>query len=102
MTSLLMIVLAASISRETIDSVVHEHTDAIQACYQEGLDRRPKLKGKIVVLFKVEKDGSVSEAHAKTKTLVDEKVETCVLDLFRTMRFPDLTPTCDEDKDDCT
>ncbi len=92
----------ASISQKVIDDVVREHADAFQDCYQEGLDRRPKLKGKITVVFAVEKDGTVSDAKAKSATLKDEKVETCILDEFRTMQFPDLSGGCDEDRDDCT
>ena len=99
---LIPLLLAASISRETIDKIVHEKADDLQTCYQDQLDEHPKLKGKVTVLFTVENDGAVSDAKVKATTLKNEEVEECVLDLFRALIFPDLNGACDASREDCT
>src|SRR5687768_8775490 len=84
---------AASIDPKTVDDVVRGKQEAFQTCYDEGLSRKPKLRGKVVVLFRVEKDGSVTtvEARAKGTTLKDDTVVTCLLGAFRDLHFPDMT-----------
>ena len=93
---------AASIDPKAVDAVVHEHQDAFQDCYDEGLKRKPKLRGKVVVFFRIEKSGEVTEAVAKKgTTLADETVQRCLLDAFERMHFPDFTGACDESDQDC-
>lgn len=92
---------ASTIAPEVIDAVVHGRRDAIRDCYHAGLDRKPRLRGKMVVLMTVERDGSVSEAIAKSSTLADAEVEACVLGVFDGMHFPDLTGGCDASTQDC-
>jgi hypothetical protein len=96
--------LASSIDPRVIDEHVHAKQDEIQACYDEGLARKPKLAGKIVVLFTVENDGRVSDAVTKkATTLRDPAVVECVLGVFETLVFEGgLTPGCDASKNDCT
>ena len=92
---------ASTIDPEVIDAVVHEHRDAIRDCYHAGLDRKPRLRGKLLVLMTVERDGSVREAIAKSSTVDDAEVEECVLGVFDRMHFPDLTGGCDASVEDC-
>ncbi len=91
---------ATSIATSVIDKVVHEKAAAFQDCYEEGLARKPRLKGKAVVKFKVERDGTVHEAGLAKSTLRDEKVEACLVGVFETMQFPELGPPC-ADGEDC-
>jgi len=91
---------ASSIATSVIDKVVHEKASGFQDCYEEGLARKPHMKGKAVVKFKVDRDGSVHEAGLAKSTLRDEKVEACLVGVFETMRFPELGPPC-ADGEDC-
>lgn len=94
---------ASSLDTALIDRVVHTKIDEIQRCYDEGLARKPRLAGKVVVLFTVEKDGAVSEAVTKKgTTLKDETVVSCLLAAFRGLHFPDLAAGCDASEEDCS
>jgi hypothetical protein len=95
--------LASSIDSRQIDEVVHAEQERVQGCYDEGLARNSKLRGKIVVLFTVENDGTVSDVVTKKGTTIkDEKVVDCIDELFETLQFPGLSPGCDASKQDCT
>lgn len=94
---------ATSIDTKTIDERVRTKREAVAACYDEGLARKPKLAGKILVLFVVENDGTVSDASAKKgTTLKDETVVNCVLGEIKTLVFPPMGDDCDASRDDCT
>jgi len=68
-------------------------------CYRAGLEKNPKLAGRIVVRFMVDRDGSVAAAHgadAGTEAapgkpavppLGDSAVTTCVEGAFRNLKF---------------
>ena len=92
---------ADSLDGKTIDRVVHAQMDQIQACYDEGLKRLPRLRGKLVAKLKVERDGSVHEAGLVKSTLRDEQVEHCLVGVFETMQFPAFGPPC-ADGEDCS
>jgi hypothetical protein len=97
--------LAAASSFDTaqIDRLVQAKSDAVSACYEEGLARKPKLSGKILVLFTVENDGTVSDAVTKKgTTLRDDAVIGCVLAEFKTLVFPSRVDSCDASKENCS
>jgi len=80
---------------KAIDGTVREKMDDIQACYQEALDRRPHLRGKVTIAFKVDTDGNVHEAGLAKSTLRDEKAEGCLVGVFETLHFPPFDPCPD-------
>ncbi len=92
---------ASSLDTREIDGTVHARIDDIRACYEEGLKRKPRLAGKLVMRFKVERDGSVHEAGLTKSTLRDEQVESCLVGVFETMQFPAFGPPC-ADGEDCS
>lgn len=94
---------ASSIDTAQIDRLVKTKSEAISVCYEEGLARKPKLSGRIVVLFTVENDGTVSDAVTKKgTTLRDETVIGCVLAEFETLVFPSRVDACDASKENCS
>jgi len=96
---------ASSIDTKLIDEKVKEKSDAISVCYEEGLSRRPKLAGKIVVLFVVENDGAVSSVSVAKKgtSMKDEAVTSCIVAEFEKLTFPGrVDDGCDASKENCT
>lgn len=71
----------------------------VQGCYKAALEKNPKLAGRIMVRFMVDRDGSVAAAHgsdAGTEAsprgpaippLGDAAVTECVEKVFRTLKF---------------
>lgn len=81
--------LAASLDREAIRSVVRAHTDEIRACYDAGLTRDPNLKGRLALRWTV-KHGEIEEVELIDVTLADPCVVVCVIDEVATWSFPRL------------
>jgi TonB family protein len=99
----LPLLFGSSIDTNLIDQTVKTKQEAIADCYDEGLKRKPKLRGKIVVLFTVENDGRVSDAVIKKgTTLADDDVKSCVLAAMKELTFPPMGGDCDAAKEDCT
>ena len=60
----------------------------IKNCYDRGLKRNPKLKGKITVRIVVTGAGTVSNVSVQDDTLGDPEVVACMLASIRGWRFP--------------
>jgi hypothetical protein len=81
-------IVLGALDKSIIDRIVKQNLPQIRYCYQQELNKNPKLFGKLVVKFVIAKDGSVSSASTKASTLKNPIVEQCVNSRFRRMRFP--------------
>ncbi len=70
-----------------IQSVVKRRASAIRACYEQRLQVKPKLQGKLTARWTIGVDGSVTNASATANTVGDAEVTNCVLRVLRRMRF---------------
>lgn len=82
-------VVLGALAREVIDRTIRDHVDEIQRCYQAGLMRDPTIAGQIVVKFTIAPEGRVVSASVKSATLEDEAIQTCVVEHFLELRFPE-------------
>lgn len=73
---------------EEIRVVVAARAPDFQACYERALKRRPRLRGTVRVNASVAPNGSIAAIETASKTLEDRKVERCLLEVFRSMKFP--------------
>jgi hypothetical protein len=80
-------VIKAKLTSDEIRAGVGGILGPIDACYQDALGRNPGVKGKIVVGFVVEADGTVSASSLTTSTLGDPTLEMCVVGAFMTATF---------------
>ncbi len=76
------------IGKESIRRMVLARINDVRQCYVDGLTRDPKLAGTVTVSLTVEPTGSVRVASVKESTLVDRKVEACVLSVVQSSRLP--------------
>jgi hypothetical protein len=74
--------------REQLNRIVRQHVRALQACYERALVKKPDLKGKIVLSWTVEADGSVDEVEVESNTLGDPEVTRCLSAQPKTWTFP--------------
>ena len=88
------ILLGSSLDMTAIDAEVQSHMDEFTACYEEGLKRRPKLKGKIVTAFEIDPTGAVTGTTLKSSELKDEAVESCIDGIWSGMSFPSYARAC--------
>lgn len=70
-----------------IRDVVQKRANALRNCYEQQLLANPDLSGKIVVFWKIGLDGKVSEASIKSTTMNNARVESCLTQTVRRLRF---------------
>lgn len=76
-----------ALSPALIKATVQSQMARIRGCYQREFQRNPSLKGKIVVRFIIEEDGSVSGARLRETSMNNTVVEQCIIDEVAGMRF---------------
>lgn len=70
-----------------IREVVQKRANALRNCYEQQLLANPDLSGKIIVLWKIGLDGKVTDASIKSSTMNHSRVESCLTQTVRRMRF---------------
>lgn len=80
--------IEGTLNRETISETVSQGEGALRYCYEEALIRRPDIKGRIVVLIRVAKEGGVDGADIESSSLNDRPFELCILKKIRAWKFP--------------
>ena len=77
-----------AIAPDRVHEVVSDRNVALAGCYQEGLDRDEKLRGKVSVEMNVSETGLVSDAKSTpATTLEDAAVVACVLKVMKSLDF---------------
>lgn len=71
-----------------IQKVLLSHVDEVQSCYHKALVSSPDIEGVMVVRFKLNDDGHVSEAKIASSSINEATLAKCILDLTGTYRFP--------------
>ena len=83
----------ASIDKEKIRAVVISHLKEIKKCYEDSLEKNPKIQGKIVIQWMIGGAGQVLEAHIKSTSLNHPETEKCAVERLKTWVFPIPPPT---------
>lgn len=75
--------------REDIQTIVMSHRDEARACYDKGLQKHPGIEGDLVMAFKIDPEGKVTEATLDTsKSSITEKdVGDCIADVIKKIKF---------------
>lgn len=74
---------------ETIQRVVRANNPRYRRCYEQGLQKDPKLTGRVTVKFVIGRDGSVTSAQDGGSDIGDPTVTSCVVRVFSSLRFPE-------------
>lgn len=75
------------VAKNLIDSAIEEKWPKFRKCYLREQIRSAKLKpGEVHVNFVVNERGKVSSATLHQSSLENEYIESCIVDLFRTIR----------------
>ena len=73
---------------EDIRRSVHQQMPRVRACYERVLKGEENLRGRLVMAFSIEPDGSVSSAKVANDELGSDKVARCVTHAVGAFRFP--------------
>lgn len=77
-----------ALSAAMIKATVQQQMAQIRQCYQREFQRNPSLRGKVVVRFLIEENGSVSGARLRESSMENPVVEQCIVDEIAGMTFP--------------
>ncbi len=77
-----------SLSKEVIRRVVRRHINEVKFCYEQQLNSRPDLQGRVTTRFVISPTGSVQSAMVGSSSLRNEAVESCIVRAVRRWTFP--------------
>ncbi len=77
-----------SLSKEVIRRIIHRHINEVRFCYEQELNQRPDLQGRVSVKFIISPTGAVQTAALAASTMSNGKVEQCIVSAVRRWTFP--------------
>lgn len=77
-----------SLSKEVIRRVIRRHINEVRFCYEQELNSRPDLEGRVTVRFIISPTGAVQTAMVQNTTLRNARVERCISGAVRRWTFP--------------
>jgi len=80
--------LVGSLSNAEIQKAINDNLALFDACYTLGADKQGKLEGTVTIKATIGPLGTVKEATAAKSTIKNTKVNTCVADAFKKVKFP--------------
>ncbi len=75
------------LSPDDVQRIVRVHLYKVEECYKQGLDRNPKLAGKLVYGFVIGADGKVASIANQGSTIDDPAVIECGKGIFAALQF---------------
>ena len=73
---------------EVVRRIVRQRLQMFRACYEDGLAKKPDLRGRVTTKFTIGSDGSVSSVADGGSDLADPSVVQCVGKVFGAMTYP--------------
>ncbi len=77
-----------SLSKEVIRRVIRRHINEVRFCYEQELNARPDLEGRVTVSFIISPTGAVQSSAVAASTLGNQRVEGCIAGAVRRWGFP--------------
>lgn len=78
-----------TIDREAVRRVIRSILNQIRSCYERQLRTDSSLEGKVVIQFEIIDQGRVRTSRAKSSSLNNSAVESCVAARIKEARFPE-------------
>jgi len=80
--------VTGSLDKRIIQKVVRQHSGELRNCYEKELAKVKGLNGRVVAVWLISPQGSVSNAVVKESTIKNKNVENCVINSIKFWRFP--------------
>jgi TonB family protein len=77
-----------SLSKEVIRRVIQRHINEVRFCYEQELNQRPDLAGRVQVKFIISPSGAVQAANVENSSLGAARAEQCIAQAVRRWTFP--------------
>lgn len=76
------------VDKDIIRRVVRAHINEVRHCYNQGLARRPNLRGRVAVQFTIGPRGTVPLSVVAESSVKDANVGRCIAKAVKRWRFP--------------
>jgi hypothetical protein len=76
------------LDRNAIAAVINRHLSEVRFCYEQGLQKKPNLSGRVSMNFIIGASGNVTTAKINNSSLGHAPVENCIRDRLKTWKFP--------------
>ncbi len=80
--------VSGRLDRKTVQSIIRRNLSGIKWCYQDALQRNPKLKGKVTLSFTILPTGKVQSPNARNPSITDAALISCIKKKMGRWRFP--------------
>lgn len=77
-----------SLSKEVIRRIIRRHINEVRFCYEQELNARPDLEGRVSIKFIIAPTGAVQNAAVAGSTMNNPRVENCIAKAARRWNFP--------------
>ncbi len=77
-----------SLDKEIIRRIIRRHINEVKYCYDQELQRKPDLGGRITVQFTISPNGAVATSVLQQSTVGNPRVENCIVQAVRRWEFP--------------
>jgi hypothetical protein len=77
-----------SLSKEVIRRVIQRHINEVRFCYEQQLNQRPDLQGRVSVQFVISPTGAVQMAAVSQSDMGSPPVESCIAGAVQRWSFP--------------
>jgi len=76
------------LDREEIAAVIQRHLGQIRFCYEQGLNVKSNLNGRVAIRFFINAGGYVNTANIANTSLHSNDVESCIVSRLKSWKFP--------------
>lgn len=77
-----------SLSREQVRRTIRRHINEVRFCYEQQLQARPDLEGRVTVAFTISPDGVVQSSNVASDSTGNGQVSSCISSSVRRWTFP--------------
>jgi len=77
------------LDRDEIAAVIQRHLGQIRFCYEQGLNIKSNLNGRVAIRFFINAGGHVNTANIANTSLHSSDVESCIVDRLKSWKFPE-------------
>lgn len=81
--------VTGGLDRDQINEVIQKNMGQILYCYEQGLQVKPSLAGRVGVRFQINGRGRVSTAGVANSSMRSAQVEGCILSKLKAFKFPE-------------
>lgn len=80
--------VSGRLDRKTVQKIIRRNLSGIKWCYQDALQRNPKIRGKVTLSFTILPSGRTQNPSARNKSFKDEALLKCIKRKMTRWKFP--------------